>query len=444
MKIKLPQQVAYIIGKLEEHGYEAYAVGGCVRDSILGRIPDDWDITTSAKPKQVKAVFGRTIDTGIQHGTVTVMLEKCGYEVTTYRIDGEYEDSRHPKEVIFTNNLVEDLKRRDFTINAMAYSPKAGLIDVFDGMGDIKRKIIRCVGTATERFGEDALRILRAVRFGAQLKFQIEEETREAIRICARSLENISAERIQTELVKLMVSPEPERLKEAYELGITKVILPELDACFACEQENIHHCYNVGEHIMKALTYIPNGKVERLAILFHDIGKPEKKNVDEQGQAHFYNHAARSKDMTDTIMRRLKFDNDTRMKVMKLVELHDERPSLKRKSVKKLMVKTGTELFLPLLEVKRADTYAQSEYEREEKLSYIERLEEVYYDILEKEECISLKELALDGNDLQSLGVPRGKQIGEILQELFEMVLENPDRNTKEYLTEEVRKRIHN
>lgn len=443
MKIKLPQQVAYIIGKLEEHGYEAYAVGGCVRDSILGRIPDDWDITTSAKPKQVKAVFGRTIDTGIQHGTVTVMLEKCGYEVTTYRIDGEYEDSRHPKEVIFTNNLVEDLKRRDFTINAMAYSPKAGLIDVFDGMGDIKRKIIRCVGTATERFGEDALRILRAVRFGAQLGFQIEEETREAIKKCAKSLANISAERIQTELLKLLVSSQPERLKEAYELGITEVILPELDACFSCEQENIHHCYNVGDHIMKALTYIPNGKVERLAILFHDIGKPEKKTMDEQGQAHFYNHAARSKDMTDTIMRRLKFDNDTRVKVMKLVELHDARPALKRKSVKKLIVKAGPELFLPLMEVKRADTYAQSEYERQEKLSYIHCLETLYHEILEKEECISIKALALDGNDLLELGVPKGKQIGEILKELFEFVLEDPDRNTREYLTEEVRKRIH-
>ena len=226
MTIQLPEKVRYIIDILMEAGYDAYAVGGCVRDSILGRKPSDWDITTSALPEQVKGLFRRTVDTGIQHGTVTIMLEKEGFEVTTYRIDGEYEDSRHPKTVIFTPNLIEDLKRRDFTINAMAYNDKAGIVDAFEGMEDLQRKVIRCVGDAEARFGEDALRIMRAIRFSAQLGYEIEEETGKAIRKLAPTLQNISAERIQVELVKLITSDNPFWLKYAYDTGVTKVVLP--------------------------------------------------------------------------------------------------------------------------------------------------------------------------------------------------------------------------
>jgi tRNA nucleotidyltransferase (CCA-adding enzyme) len=439
MKIKLPEQVSYIIGELEKHGFEAYAVGGCVRDSILGRIPDDWDITTSAKPEQVKEIFKKTVDTGIEHGTVTVMIEKTGYEVTTYRIDGEYEDSRHPKEVVFTSNLVEDLKRRDFTINAMAYSETAGLVDVFDGIGDINRKMIRCVGKAKERFSEDALRILRAVRFAAQLKFQIEEETKEAIEELAVNLKNISAERIQTELVKLLVSKEPERIREACELGITKVILPEFDAMMTCTQENIHHMYTVGEHTVQALKQIEADKVLRLAILFHDTGKVETKTIDEQGVAHFYNHAIKSAEISQTVLRRLKFDNDTIGKVKKLVELHDHRPSLKKSSVRRLAVKSGTELFEDLIKVKRADTLAQSEYEREEKLAYLDNILQLYQEIIRDNECIKLKDMQINGNDLKSMGIPQGKEMGKILNELFEMVLEEPEKNQKEFLCKYVK-----
>ncbi len=439
MKIKLPEQVSYIIGELEKHGFEAYAVGGCVRDSILGRIPDDWDITTSAKPEQVKAIFKKTIDTGIEHGTVTVMLEKTGYEVTTYRIDGEYEDSRHPKEVVFTSNLVEDLKRRDFTINAMAYSETAGLVDVFDGIGDINRKMIRCVGKAKERFSEDALRILRAVRFAAQLKFQIEEETKEAIEELAVNLKNISAERIQTELVKLLVSKEPERIKEAYELGITKVILPEFDAMMTCTQENIHHMYTVGEHTVQALKRVEADKVLRLAILLHDAGKVETKTIDEQGVAHFYGHAEKSAEISRSILRRLKFDNDTIGKVKKLIELHDHRPSLKKSSIRRLAVKSGTELFEDLIKVKRADTLAQSEYEREEKLAYLDNILQLYHEIIRDKECIKMKDMEINGKDLLSMGIPQGKVMGEILGELFELVLEEPEKNQKEFLCEYVK-----
>lgn len=227
MILEIPKNAETILHILEKAGYEAYVVGGCVRDSILGRSPDDWDITTSAKPEQVKALFHRTVDTGLQHGTVTVLMEKEGYEVTTYRVDGEYEDGRHPKEVTFTASLKEDLKRRDFTINAMAYNPSSGLVDLFGGLEDIERKIIRCVGNPLERFTEDALRIMRAVRFSAQLGFAIEEETRKALKVLAPNLKHVSAERIQVELVKLLMSPHPDYLRVAYEAGITAEFLPE-------------------------------------------------------------------------------------------------------------------------------------------------------------------------------------------------------------------------
>lgn len=250
MRIQLPEKVTKIIETLEAAGFEAYAVGGCVRDSILGRKPDDWDITTSAKPDQVKHLFQRTVDTGIKHGTVTVLLEREGFEVTTYRIDGAYEDGRHPSEVSFTASLREDLRRRDFTINAMAYNDKEGLVDLYGGLTDLEAGVIRCVGKAVERFDEDALRMLRAVRFSAQLGFWIEEETRAAIRLLAPNLQKISAERIQVELVKLVTSPHPDYLRTAYELGITAQILPEFDLCMETPQRHKHHCYDVGEHIL--------------------------------------------------------------------------------------------------------------------------------------------------------------------------------------------------
>ena len=250
MKIELPKKVLFIINNLQLAGYDAFAVGGCVRDSILARKPQDWDITTSAKPEAIKEIFRRTVDTGIEHGTVTVMIGKDSYEVTTYRIDGAYEDSRHPKKVRFTNCLEEDLRRRDFTINAMAYNDDVRLVDVFGGMQDLNHHLIRCVGDPRERFSEDALRILRAVRFSAQLDFPIEPDTAKAVKELAPNLKNISAERIQTELVKLLTSPHPERIQDACELGITKVVLPEWDAMVGVKQNTIHHKYDVAEHTL--------------------------------------------------------------------------------------------------------------------------------------------------------------------------------------------------
>lgn len=438
-QIQLPDKVRSIITKLESAGYEAYAVGGCVRDSLLGRTPSDWDVTTSAKPQQVKAIFRHTVDTGIRHGTVTVMLDREGFEVTTYRIDGEYEDSRHPKEVVFTANLLEDLKRRDFTINAFAYNDQSGIVDAFDGMEDLKRGVIRCVGAASERFGEDALRMLRAVRFSAQLGFTIAEETKAAIRALAPNLANISAERIQAELVKLLLSDNPDYMRDVYGLGITKVILPELDIAFATAQNNPHHQYTVGEHLMQSLRHTGADKSLRLATLMHDIGKPSVRTTDKEGIDHFHGHVEVSERMAVDILKRLKFDNDTIDKVQKYVRYHDYKPEPDARSVRRAISKIGEAYFPQVMELRRADTLAQSDYQRGEKLAQIDEVLRLYAQIMEKKQCISLKTLAITGNDLIALGVPKGRRIGEILNRLLDEVLQNPESNVHEYLVEKAK-----
>lgn len=440
MEIVLPIQVKKIIADLEAAGYEAYAVGGCVRDSILGRRPEDWDITTSARPEQTKALFRRTVDTGLQHGTITVIIDGVGYEVTTYRIDGEYQDSRHPSEVLFTASLTEDLKRRDFTINAMAYNEKAGLIDIFDGAGDLKAGRIRCVGAARERFTEDALRILRAVRFSAQLGFTIEAETQQAIRQQAASLSRISAERIQVEVVKMLTSPHPQYLEQAWQLGITAVIMPEFDAMMATEQNNPHHCYNVGAHTLTALQQVESDKVLRLAVLLHDIGKPDTRSTDESGIDHFYGHAETGREIAGRILRRWRFDNDTRGKVKELIKYHDYHPPLTETGVRRMIHKVSPELFPLLLQVQRADILAQSDYQRTEKLADLTRLETIYRGIQERAECLSLKDLAVTGRDLIENGMQPGPQLGAVLNQLLEYVLEHPDQNQKDSLLEYVRR----
>lgn len=436
MKIQLPDKVHKIIETLQAAGYEAYAVGGCVRDSILGRKPNDWDITTSAKPEETKRLFPRTIDTGIQHGTVTIMMDKEGFEVTTYRIDGEYEDCRHPKEVTFTASLEEDLKRRDFTINAMAYNEQDGLVDIFGGIRDIEAGVIRCVGDAKERFTEDALRMLRAVRFSAQLGYRIDEKTADAIKELASSLQKISAERIQAELVKLVVSPHPDYLRIAYETGITKEVLPEFDLCMQTPQNNPHHCYNVGEHILHSMLAVEPDKVLRLGMLFHDIGKPQTLTIDEEGITHNKMHPVVGEEMTKKILRRLKFDNDTIDKVSKIVLYHDQEIALTDIGVRRAVNRMGEDIFPMILAVHRADISAQSDYRKEEKLKKLAYIEQTYEDIRNRKEAVSLKDLDVTGSDLIALGMQPGRQIGEVLHELLEMVLENPALNKKEELLE--------
>ena len=438
MKMILPEKVNFIIHTLQEHGFEGYAVGGCVRDAMLHREPQDWDITTSAKPEQVKALFRHTIDTGIQHGTVTVMLEHEGFEVTTYRIDGEYEDARHPKDVQFTSDLLEDLRRRDFTINVMAYNEKDGLVDAFDGLGDLKRGIIRCVGVAEERFTEDALRMLRAVRFAAQLGFEIEALTKEAICKLAPNLKKVSAERIQIELVKLLTSGHPEEIKTAWETGLTAVFLPEFDVMMETEQVNPHHKYSVGEHTIKGLCAVAPDKVLRLTMLLHDVAKPVCKTTDEDGIDHFYGHEEKGEEMARAILRRLKFDNDTTGRVCKLVRCHDHMPAMTEKSVRRAIHRNGIEQYPALFAIRRADTLAQSDYKQVEKLEMIVQYETLYEHIMEKQQCLSIKELAVTGVDLIELGMTPGKAIGETLKQLLELVLEDPELNTKEKLIQEV------
>lgn len=436
LEIEIPQGAAWVLEQLRDAGYEAYVVGGCVRDSLLHRMPDDWDITTSAKPEDTKRIFRRTVDTGIQHGTVTVMVDRTGYEVTTYRIDGEYADGRHPEHVTFTASLLEDLKRRDFTINAMAYSPAEGLVDEFDGIGDINRRVIRAVGDPVQRFTEDALRMMRAIRFSAQLDYRIDEDTREGIRLLAPNLQKVSAERIRVELEKLLLSEHPEELKEAYELGLLRQFLPELSECMECGQNNPHHCLSVGDHILCAVKAARRDKVLRLALLLHDIAKPQVKTTDENGIDHFHGHADRSAALADRILRDLKYDNQTREAAVRLIAWHDRNLGDSLPEIRKSISELGEEWFLPLLEVKTSDVEAQSDYQRDEKLGKIEYWRNAFEEIRCAGDCLSLKDLAVSGKDLIAAGAAPGKEIGRILHEMLEEVLREPAHNTREYLLE--------
>lgn len=436
VKMRVPKDVMFIIRKLEEHGFEAYAVGGCVRDTILGREPMDWDITTSALPNQVKEIFNRTIDTGLQHGTVTVMLKSVGYEVTTYRIDGEYTDNRHPQSVEFTSNLIEDLKRRDFTINAMAFNPNKGLVDAFDGISDIKKGVIKCVGVAEERFGEDALRILRAVRFSAQLGFDIEENTEAAMKKLAPTLVHISKERIQAELEKLILSNHPEKLITAYETGITKWILPEFDSMMECEQNSKYHMYNVGEHTIKVMQSVPPQHYIRWAALLHDVGKPVVKTTDDSGTDHFMKHALVGSGITKTVMRGLKMDNKTIGIVVRLVECHDYIQNIKKTqtAVRISIHKIGDDIYPLFLQLAEADCAGKSEYGKERSRKDLEYVKKTYKEIIERGDCYCVKMLAIAGRDLISMGIGPGPIIGDVLDYLLSEVLHHPEKNNEKEL----------
>ena len=393
--IELPKDVRYIIDILTQNGYEAYAVGGCVRDSILGRVPGDWDITTSALPQQVKALFRRTIDTGIQHGTVTIMLGKNGYEVTTYRIDGKYEDSRHPESVEFTPNLEEDLKRRDFTINAMAYNDENGIVDIFGGIDDIRNRIIRCVGNAHDRFTEDALRILRAVRFSAQLGFEIDKATKDAARELAPTLVKISRERIHTELNKLLLSDNPDYFSVVYELGVMKVIISELED-------------------------VNSGDIDRLKVLI----KRTKPCLPERYAALL---SVIGKDKTRAVLKGLKLDNATISMAVKLVEYLGITPALTEPQMRHYINEVGKEDALRVIDfnLSFADDSMHEEYTDMRKLCA---------HVLERGDCTSLKELDVTGKDLVDAGFEAGKQLGELLNSLLTEVLDNPSLNDRNYL----------
>jgi len=440
MKIRLPATVRMVLDSLHAKGFEAYVVGGCVRDFVLGRRPEDWDITTSARPEQIKQIFAKTIDTGIEHGTVTVLVGGKAFEVTTYRIDGEYKDSRHPEQVTFTASLAEDLKRRDFTINAMAYNEEEGLIDLYGGMEDLQKKVIRCVGNPEERFSEDALRILRAVRFSAQLNFGIDPDTIVGIVRLAPNLAKISAERICVELTKLITSDHPEYLKVAYEAGITRVILPEFDAMMHTPQNNPHHMYNVGEHTIVSMAEVQKDRVLRFTMLLHDVGKPACRTTDANGIDHFKGHGEVGASMAVRIMRRLKMDNETIRKVRTLIIYHDWRVKPEEKQVRHLLHKIGPDLFPLFIKVQDADTMAQSAWKREEKLQRVIGVAQVGEKVLAEKQCIDLKGLAVNGKDLIEDGVPKGPEVGKLLEMALEVVLDDPQKNNREELLGMIRK----
>ncbi|MCQ2491495.1 MAG: CCA tRNA nucleotidyltransferase [Lachnospiraceae bacterium] len=438
MKINIPKHANYIIHTLQDHGYEAYVVGGCVRDSLLGQIPKDWDITTSASPYEVKELFAHTIDTGLQHGTVTIMMDKEPYEVTTYRMDGDYVDHRRPTEVIFTKSLAEDVLRRDFTINAMAYNDEAGLVDLHHGKEDLEQGIIRCVGVARDRFDEDALRILRALRFAARFDFTIEEETQKAMAEKKEFLKDISAERIREEFTKMITSDHPEIILTAYEMGITKIILPEWDVMMATPQNHPHHMYNVGIHSLTAMQHVKATPVLRYAMLLHDSGKPATRTTDENGIDHFYQHPLISGDIARTVMNRLKFDNATKNQVITLVKWHDWRfmtkEEINKRSIRRLANKIGVENTRLLFEVQKADILAQSMHQRMDKLEILALTMDLFEEIVADMDCLTIKDLAINGGDLIRLGIKPGKHMGEILDMLLFMVLDDPKLNNKDLL----------
>lgn len=440
--IEIPAPVHFIIQELEKRGYEAYMVGGCVRDSVLGRIPHDYDICTSATPNEIMATFPNQeiIPTGLQHGTVTILINREPYEVTTYRIDGKYSDNRRPDSVAFTNSLTEDLRRRDFTINAMAYNSTKGLVDPFGGVKDIENSIIRCVGSAHDRFNEDALRILRAIRFAAQLNFGIVEETDEAIHKSLGLLENISIERVTSEFSKI-VSSDNFYIKLMLYNDVFSLFIPELKSMIGFKQNNPYHSYDVFEHTVHALENCESqDMIVRLAVFFHDFGKPHSYQDGEDGIRHFKGHGRVSADMTDIIMRRLRFDNDTREKVVELVYYHDASFVKGKKYVKRWLNKIGELQFRRLLAVRRADIMGQSDKYEQDRLKDLLFIESLIKEIIEDEDCFTVKDLSVGGKDLISLGYRPGCQIGEALKKLLELVINEEVQNKKDELLELAKK----
>lgn len=432
--IDIPKEVEYILEELRRNHFEGFIVGGCVRDTILKRSPSDWDITTNAFPEEIKKIFRDTIDTGIKHGTITIVVNNKSYEVTTYRTDGIYQDKRRPKEVKFIGSLIEDLRRRDFTINAMAYNQEKGLIDPFEGFLDIKRKVIRCVGDPRERFNEDGLRILRAIRFAAQLNFTIEYASRQAILDLGDNLKYVAMERIRDEINKIVVSDNPCCFKLIYELGLMDKIIPEYVDAFNTEQNIKYHQYNVAIHSLKAMTYIENQLDLRLTMLLHDIGKPYTKTVDENRIDHFYGHTKVSAEITKEILIRMKYDHEIISTITCLVKYHNAKINETKKSIKRYLNKIGPDNFLKLLKIKRADNLAKNPKYFENSFERLDNIEMITKEILKNKECFEIKDLAINGDDLIELGITEGKEIGLLLNEILDCVIKEPEMNHKNYL----------
>ena len=434
MQFDLPEDIVKILGILEQNGYESYVAGGAVRDMLMGRIPHDYDIATSARPEQIKKLFSKTIDTGIKHGTVTVVYNKMGYEITAFRRDGKYNDGRHPEKVEYVTDVRSDVKRRDFTMNAIMFSPKRGIVDLFGGRGDISNKIIRCVGNPENRFREDALRMLRAVRFCAQLGFRIDFRVEKAIKKCAALIKKVSNERILEELNKILLSDNPDYIRKLHEYNLLKFIIPQLDVCFGEPQRNKYHIYDVGEHIMHAVKYTPKDYIIRWATLMHDIGKPCTSSTDQNGIIHFYGHHRESKRIAIDVLHRLRMDNDSIKSISILVDNHDVRVDQTRQAVKRTMARTGAELFEKLMEIQKADNKAKNPVYYPEKEKRINAVYEIYRQILAEDQPYLVSHLVVNGTDLIKIGYRPGREIGDVLKKLTDEVIINPKLNNREYL----------
>lgn len=440
MTMDMPKNVDTAINLLQSAGFEAYAVGGCVRDSLLGKTPNDWDITTSAKPENMKSVFAdfHCIDTGIKHGTVTVVIDGEPLEITTFRLDGEYEDNRHPKSVTFTSNLGADLGRRDFTVNAMAYSKMTGTVDLFGGQNDLKNKIIRCVGDPDRRFNEDALRILRALRFASTLDFEIEEKTAQSLLKNRALLGNISEERISKELLKLVCGKGAKRILTDF-APVLFEILPELQPMYKNSHDNPHHCYDIYEHTLIAVESIDPEPTLRFAMLLHDCGKPAVKKFDENGVAHFYGHQRISAEISAQILARLKVSNKFRDEILFLVSNHDRWELYENtEKMPRYLSKFGLDGVLNLLKVMRADVLAQSP-EYRYRLDQIADAEETAKNLAAQKPCLSLSELQINGRTLMDIGIPQGRKLGAVLAQLLDEVIDGVTKNTQEALTTRAR-----
>ena len=438
MKINIPKDVLYILEQLNTCGYDSFIVGGALRNILLNRPIHDWDIATSATPEQVMEVFKDEyiIPTGLQHGTVTIMLNGVGYEVTTFRLDGDYSDNRHPDSVKFTSNIIEDLARRDFTINAMAYNPKVGLVDPFGGQEDLENKVIRCVGNPKDRFNEDALRMLRAIRFACQLDFEIHPSIGWQLGYTdmIEKLKNISVERINSEFVKIVKTNQfHKRLVHNY--GVFELFIPDIKNMIGCKQNNPYHIYDVFIHTVHAIENCESDDlITRLAVFFHDFGKPFYKTTDENGIDHFKGHGLSSSEFAYFIMQRLRFDNETRNHVVELVRYHDATFEIGFKYVKRWLNKIGEEQFRRLLEVREADIKAQNPIYQEERLRKIGKIKSILEMVLLSNQCFSLKDLAINGNDLIEIGFKSGKELGNVLNELLQMVINDEVENDKDQL----------
>ncbi len=437
-KIELPKNVCNIINILYENGYEAFAVGGCVRDSLLGKTPSDWDITTSAKPENIKHIFSpfyKIIDTGISHGTVTILIDKNSYEVTTYRIDGEYEDNRRPKQVVFTSLLKEDLCRRDFTINAMAYNHDTGLIDYHNGIENINNKFINTVGDADLRFQEDGLRMIRAVRFSSVLNFTMDDNVKASIKKNSILIRNISKERIREEFNKILLNNMPSYgIRQLSQVDLLQYIIPELLPQIDFDQRSKYHNLDLFNHTLKVLDEVPNNMILRLAALLHDIAKTNCFSIDNKGFGHFYGHEIEGELLSEIILKRLKYDNNTINRVKVLVRYHNLSKYKNQVAIRKFIASVGIDNLDALFQLVIADRKASaSEYNN---LNEILLLKKICRDIIQRGDPLCIKDLPIKGSDLLELGIPQGKFIGEVLNYLLSLVIENPKLNTKETLIE--------